>query len=94
MDALYGIPAHFPVAGVALSDSDREAMKAVALAGHSPSECQKLHDLNIGYVYQERWLYQFDPAFAPISQGGDDLGRVLFSTGHSRLIEVGCSTSN
>lgn len=94
MDALYGIPAHFPVAGVALSDSDREAMKAVALAGHSPSDCQKLHDLNIGYVYQERWLYQYDPAFAPISQGGDDLGRVLFSTNHSRLIEVGCSASN
>lgn len=90
MYALHGLPAYLPVAGVALSDEDRAVIEAVPLAGSSPEHCGLLRDHGIGYVYQERLLYQIDPAFTSLGQGGDDLGSVVFETDHSRLIRVEC----
>ncbi|WP_422115097.1 DUF6541 family protein [Brachybacterium sp. UNK5269] len=90
MYALHGVRVHLPVAGMALTDADRAAIEAVPLAGTSPEHCRALLDQGIGYVYQERRLYQIDPAFTSIGRGGDDLGPVVFETEHSRLIEVGC----
>lgn len=90
MYALHGLPAYLPVAGVALNDSDRAAIEAVPLAGSSPAHCRALLDQGIGYVYQERLLYQFDPAFRSIGERGDDLGTVVFETEHSRLIRIEC----
>lgn len=90
MYALHGLPAHFPVAGVALTTADRAAIDAVAHAGSSPAACRDLVDLGIGYVYQENRLYQYDPAFTPISHGGEDLGEVVLETEHSRLIRIDC----
>jgi len=90
MYALEGIPAYLPVAGVALEDADRTAIAAVPLAGSWPVACRALLDQGIGYVYEERRPYQFDPTFTRINQGGDDLGTVLFETDHSRLIRIEC----
>lgn len=90
MYALHGLPVQLPVAGVALTDADRAAIEAVPLAGASPEHCRTLRDQGIGYVYQESQLYQFDPAFTAIGQGGDDLGTVVFETDHSRLIRIEC----
>ena len=92
MYALHGLSVRLPVAGMALTDADRAAIEAVPLAGASPEHCRALVDEGIGYVYQEQRLYQFDPAFVPIGQGGDDLGTVVFETDHSRLIRVECDT--
>lgn len=90
MYALHGLPAYLPVAGVALTDEDRAVIEAVPLAGASPEHCRLLRDHGIGYVYQERLLYQIDPAFTALGQGGDDLGTVVFETHHSRLLRVEC----
>ena len=90
MYALHGLPAYLPVAGVALTDDDRAVIEAVPLAGRSPEHCRLLRDHGIGYVYQERRLYQIDPAFTSLGQGGDDLGSVVFETEHSRLLRVEC----
>ena len=90
MYALHGLSIQLPVAGVALTEADRAAIAAVPHAGASPEQCRALLDQGIGYVYQEKQLYQFDPAFTAISQGGDDLGPVVFETDHSRLIQVEC----
>lgn len=90
MYALHGLHAYFPVAGVALTDTDRAVIEAVPLAGVSPEHCALLRDQGIGYVYQERSLYQLDPAFTALNQGGDDLGTVVFETDHSRLIRIEC----
>lgn len=90
MYALHGLPAYLPVAGVALTDDDRAVIEAVPLAGSSPEHCRLLRDHGIGYVYQERRLYQIDPAFTSLGQGGDDLGTVVFETEHSRLLRVEC----
>jgi hypothetical protein len=90
MYALEGIPVYLPVAGVALEDADRTAIAAVPLASSWSVACSALVDQGIGYVYEERQPYQFDPAFARIGQGGDDLGTVLFETDHSRLVRIEC----
>lgn len=90
MYALHGLPAHLPVAGVALTAEDRAVIEAVPLAGASPEHCRLLRERGIGYVYQERLLYQIDPAFTSLGQGGDDLGSVVFETEHSRLLRVEC----
>ncbi|MGO3209994.1 MAG: DUF6541 family protein, partial [Brachybacterium sp.] len=90
MYALHGLPVHLPVAGVALTDADRAVIEAVPLAGTSPQHCRLLQDHGIGYVYQERLLYQIDPAFTSLGRDGDDLGAVVFETEHSRLIRVEC----
>ncbi|GAA4521575.1 hypothetical protein GCM10023160_08590 [Brachybacterium paraconglomeratum] len=94
MYALHGLPAYFPVAGVALTDEDRAVIEAVPLAGSSPEHCRLLREHGIGYVYQERRPYQFDPAFTSLGQGGDDLGTVVFETDHSRLLRVECSPAS
>lgn len=90
MYAVHGLAVRLPVAGMALTDADRAAIEAVPLAGASPEHCRALVDQGIGYVYQEQRLYQFDPAFIPIAQGGDDLGTVVFETDHSRLVRIEC----
>ncbi|MCS6711037.1 hypothetical protein JSY14_03020 [Brachybacterium sp. EF45031] len=91
MFALHGLHAYVPVAGTALTEADLQVIRAVPIAGRSPQKCQLLEQQGIGYVYVERTLYQYDNTFTPISQGGDDLGEVVFTTDHSRLIRVDCA---
>lgn len=90
MYSLHGLNVHLPVAGTALTDQDRAAIAAVPYADRWTWRCRTLADAGIGYIYQERQPYQYDPAFSAIEQGGESLGTVLFETDHSRLIRIEC----
>lgn len=90
MYSLYGLNVHLPVAGTALTDQDRAAIAAVPYADRWTWRCRTLAEAGIGYIYQERQPYQYDPAFSAIEQGGESLGTVLFETDHSRLIRIEC----
>jgi len=93
MYALEGQQVYFPVAGVTVSDVDRNLIWSVPLAAEDPVYCQSLVvDHGIGYVYQDRTPYAYDSTFAPLDEAGPDLGNVLFETDHSRLIEIDCTT--
>lgn len=90
MYALQGQQVYFPVAGISLSDEDRNLIWSVPLAARSRIYCQSLLDHDIGYVYQDRSPYAVDSRFAPLDEAGPDLGKILFETDHSRLIEIDC----
>ncbi|WP_062950007.1 DUF6541 family protein [Brachybacterium sp. sponge] len=93
MYALAGQQVHFPVAGVTVSDVDRNLIWSVPLAAEDPVYCQSLVvDHGIGYVYQDRTPYAYDSTFSPLDEAGPELGKVLFETDHSRLIEIRCTT--
>lgn len=90
MGAVYDFPVYFPVAGVAVSEEDRAVINAVQNADSSPESCALLRDHGVGYIYEESMLYQYDPTFAPLTRVGDNLGKVLFESNHSRLIQITC----
>lgn len=92
MYALEGQQVYFPVAGISLSDEDRNLIWSVPLAAEDRVYCQSLLDHDIGYVYQDRTPYAYDSRFAPLDEAGPDLGNILFETDHSRLIEIDCKS--
>lgn len=92
MYAIVGQQVYFPVAGMTISDEDRNLTWSVPLAADSPVYCQSLEDHDIGYIYQERTPYSYDTRFSPIERTDPDIGNVLFETSHSRLIEIDCTT--
>lgn len=92
MYAITGQQVYFPVAGMTISDEDRNLTWSVPLAADSPVYCQSLEDHDIGYIYQERTPYSYDTRFSPIERTDPDIGNVLFETSHSRLIEIDCKT--
>jgi hypothetical protein len=92
MYALTGQQVYFPVAGISLTDEDRNLIWSVPLAAESRVYCQSLLDHDIGYVYQDRTPYAYDSRYAPLDEAEQDLGNVLFETEHSRLIEIDCKS--
>lgn len=88
--ALYGQDVRLPVAGMAYSDLDRELIYATEDAAYNPASCQLLQDHGIRYVYQERLPYAHHRTSDSVNLAGPELGRVLFETEHSRMIEVDC----
>lgn len=81
----------FPVAGMNLSTEDRDLLSAAPLAATSPARCQELLDRDVRYIYQERRPYQFASTFDALSEVDPAIGHVVFTTDHSRLIEVDCT---
>ena len=91
MYALEGAKVYFPVAGMALSKKDRAVIDAVPRAYADPDACALLEEAGIGYVYQERDLYQYDPSFNPLGTVVLPApGPTVFETEHSRLVEIDC----
>lgn len=88
--AIRGQNVRFPVAGMTLSREDRAVIEAVGSAGSDPAACRVLREAGVRYVYQDWTPYSFDPWYAKLNRGGEGLGPVLFTTSHSRLIEVDC----
>lgn len=91
---LYGMTGQnvrFPVAGMTLSPEDRSVINAVRTAGEDPRACRVLEDAGVRYLYQEWTPYASDPWYIRLNRGGDGIGPVLFTTSHSRLIEVDCA---
>lgn len=93
MYAIYGQAVQFPVAGMTLQKSDGALVQSVPLAATSPKHCQNFRDFNIGYVYVDRISYQYSPMFNPLQRSLDGLGRVVFETDHSVLIEIDCTAT-
>lgn len=90
MAVVHGMTVRFPVAGMSFKGTDQELVDAVPEAATSAEACATLRRAHVGYVYQERTPYQWDPRYGPIEQADDSLGEVVFQTSHSRLIEVDC----
>ena len=90
--AMFGQDVRLPVAGMAYSDLDRDLIYAVEDAATDPQACALLQDNGIRYVYQERRPYQFHKTSDSVNYGTPDLGRVLFETDHSRMIEIDCAS--
>lgn len=94
MYALEDANVYFPVAGMALSKKDRAVINAVPLAAFDADACALLEEAGIGYVYQERDLYQYDPAFNSLNMPlTAPPGPTVFETEHSRLVKVDCPLS-
>ena len=90
--ALFGQDVRLPVAGMAYSDLDRDLLYAVGEAATDQQACALLEDNGIRYVYQEHRPYQFHRTSDSVNRGTEALGRVLFETDHSRMIEIDCGT--
>jgi hypothetical protein len=93
MYALHGQQVSFPVAGMSLTDQDRELIHALSGAdGEVPraTRCDLLEKAGVGYIYQEYQPYQYAKTFEELNQVDDSIGTTVFSTSHSRLIEVDC----
>ena len=90
--ALFGQDVRLPVAGMAYSDLDRDLLYAVGEAATDQQACALLEDNGIRYVYQEHRPYQFHRTSDSVNRGTEGLGRVLFETDHSRMIEIDCGT--
>lgn len=90
MYAIEGVEVYLPVAGLSLTEADQNTIYSVPLAAESPAHCRNLLDRDIGYIYQDRLLYQYDPRYAAIGQADESLGEVVFETEHSRLLRVEC----
>ncbi len=88
--ALDGQTVRFPVAGMATTSEDRALLRAVGTASTDPAACRTLVDAGVRYVYVERLPYQYHVGYDLINRADPSLGTVLFSTSHSRLIEVDC----
>lgn len=88
--AIEGVEVYLPVAGLSLTEADQNTIYSVPLAAESPAHCRNLLDRDIGYIYQDRLLYQYDPRYAAIGQADESLGEVVFETEHSRLLRVEC----
>ncbi|MEE1649577.1 DUF6541 family protein [Brachybacterium sp. J144] len=88
--AIEGVDVYLPVAGLSLTEADQNTIYSVPLAAESPAHCRNLLDRDIGYIYQDRLLYQYDPRYAAIGQADESLGEVVFETEHSRLLRVEC----
>src|SRR5699024_5932630 len=86
--ALFGQDVRLPVAGMAYSDLDRDLLYAVGEAATDQQACALLEDNGIRYVYQEHRPYQFHRTSDSVNRGTEALGRVLFETDHSRMIEI------
>lgn len=90
--AMFGQDVRLPVAGMAYSDLDYDLIYAVEDAATDPQACALLDEHEIRYVYQERRPYQFHKTSDSVNYGTQDLGRVLFETDHSRMIEIDCAS--
>lgn len=88
--AMFGQQVRLPVAGMAYSDLDRDLIHAVQEAATDQQACALLQDNGIRYVYQEHRPYQFHTTSDSVNFGTPDLGRVVFETDHSRMIEIEC----
>lgn len=94
MYAIHGQQVYFPVAGMTFTEEDKNIVGSLSKARSSAVHCANLVDRDIGYVYQERRPYQFSHSYTAIDQPAPHLGRVLFETDHSRLIEIDCEPVN
>lgn len=90
MWALHGQPVQFAVAGTSLRHRDELIIQAAADAAQDPTACAFLERWDIGYVYQDRTAYQYDPRYAPLDEDLSGIGPVMFSTSHSTLYAVQC----
>lgn len=88
--ALFGQDVRLPVAGMAYTDLDRELIYATEDAATDPGSCRLLEENGIRYVYQERRPYNLHKTSDSVNYAGPELGRVLFETDHSRMIQVDC----
>lgn len=91
MYALEGLDVHFPVAGMSGRELDSRLLDAAPLAATDPAACAVLEDAGIGYIYQDRRLYAYAPAYTGLDSVQEDIGTVVFETDHSRLLRVDCS---
>lgn len=90
MWALHGQSVQFAVAGTSLRHRDELLMQAAVDAASDPVACAFLQRWEIGYVYQDRTLYQYDPRYSALDGDLSGIGPVVFSTSHSTLYEVQC----
>lgn len=91
--ALYGLSVRLPVLGMSYSDLDRDLLYATEDAATNPASCALLQEHGIRYVYQETQPYQRHKTSDSVNLASEELGPVLFATGHSRMIEVDCDAS-
>src|SRR5699024_12625184 len=89
---LLGPAVRLPVAGMAYSDRDRDLLCAVGEAATDQQACALLEDTGLRYGYQEHRPSQFHRPSDSVNRGTEALGRVLFETDHSRMIEIDCGT--
>src|SRR5690606_1519467 len=66
MWALHGQSVQFAVAGTSLRHRDELLMQAAVYAASDPVACAFLQRWEIGYVYQDRTLYQYDPRYSAL----------------------------
>lgn len=90
MWALHGQSVQFAVAGTSLRHRDDLLIQAAADAATDPVACAFLQRWEIGYVYQDRSLYQYDPRYSALEGDLSGIGPVVFATPHSTLYEVQC----
>jgi hypothetical protein len=93
MYAIHGQQVTFPVAGMSLTQDDRDLIHALSgVDGTVPREtlCTMLEDADVGYIYQEYQPYQYAKTFEELNQVDPSIGTTVFSTPHSRLIAVDC----
>ena len=88
--ALQGQDVRLPVAGMAYTDLDRDLIYATEDAATNPADCRLLEENGITYVYQEMQPYNRHKTSDSVNLAGPDLGRILFQTEHSRMIEIDC----
>ncbi|WP_245822856.1 DUF6541 family protein [Brachybacterium avium] len=88
--ALFGQDVRLPVAGMAYTDLDRDLLYATEDAATDPADCRLLEENGIAYVYQELQPYNRHKTSDSVNLAGPDLGTLLFSTDHSRMIEIDC----
>ncbi|WP_394215765.1 DUF6541 family protein [Brachybacterium vulturis] len=88
--ALFGQDVRLPVAGMAYTDLDRDLIYATEDAATDPAACRLLEENGIAYVYQELRPYNRHKTSDSVNLAGPDLGTLLFSTDHSRMIEIDC----
>jgi hypothetical protein len=94
MWALHGQSVEFAVAGTSLRHHDELVMQAAQVAGQDPTACAFLERWNIGYVYQDHLVYQFDEQYSALGGDLSGIGPRVFSTDHSRLYEVQCDVGD
>lgn len=93
MYALYGLSVRLPVLGMTYSDEDRDLLYATEDAATDPAACALLRENGIRYIYQESRPYQHHKTSDSVNLADERIGTVLFSTDHSRMIELTCDAS-
>ncbi|WP_058233764.1 DUF6541 family protein [Devriesea agamarum] len=87
---LFGQQVHFPVAGTQVTEEDAALLRDAEEADTSPRKCLALRRQGIRYIYQDNLPYQHDRRYDALKHVPPSIGRVVFTTPHSRMLEVIC----